>query len=108
MTAHHDVLDRADVRTQRDHIRALLLAGRPDLVRRLEVGSRGALMIPLPGRGSIEIGRMRRRGRSRWVVVAPDGDRVQIREPSTLPAVAGAALTALAALDGPRSSAPSC
>lgn len=108
MTAHHDVLDRTDVRTQRDHIRSLLLAGRPDLSKRLEVGPRGALMIPLPGRGSIEIGRMRRRGNPRWVVVSPDGDRVEIREPSTLPAVARAALTALAALDGPRPSAPSC
>lgn len=108
MTAHHDVLARSDVRTQRDHIRALLLADRPDLSRRLEIGPRGALMIPLPGRGSIEIGRMRRRNSPRWVVVAPDGDRVQIREPSTLPAVARAALTALAALDGSRSCLPSC
>lgn len=108
MTAPHDVLDRADVRRQRDHIRELLLAGRPDLSRRLEVGARGALIIPLPGSGSIEIGRMRRRGSPRWVVVAPDGDRVRIREPSTLPAVARAALAALAALDGPRSPVLSC
>lgn len=102
MTARHDVLGPPEVRDERDHIRALLLAGRPDLSRRLHTGPSGALLIPLPGGGGIEIGRMRRRGRSRWVVVAPDGDRALIREPATLAAVAGTALAALGGRDGDR------
>ena len=84
---------------ERERIRALLLSGRPDLSRRLQTGPSGALLIPLPGAGGIEIGRMRRRGRARWVVVAREGDRTRVREPATVAAVADTALAALACHD---------
>lgn len=100
------------LRGERDRIHALLLADRPELSRRLQTGPSGALLIPIPG-GGIEIGRMRRRGRTRWVVVAREGDRTRIREPATVAAVAAAALAALPGGDsgpGPRplSSRASC
>lgn len=81
--------------TERETIRALLLERRPDLDRRLLVGPSGALLIPLPTGRSIEIGRMRRRGRSRWVVVTPTADGAALREPATLGAVVRTALSAL-------------
>ncbi|MGO1227966.1 MAG: hypothetical protein ACTMH5_14120 [Brachybacterium sp.] len=80
---------------ERETIRALLLEGRPDLERRLLVGPSGALLIPLPTGRSIEIGRMRRRGRARWVVVTPSADGATLREPTTLGTVVRAALSAL-------------
>ena len=80
---------------ERERLRALLLERRPSLEGRLVVGPSGALVIPLAGGGSIEIGRMRRRGTPRWIVVAPDGDGARVREPATLPAVAREALRAL-------------
>lgn len=82
---------------ERERIRALLLAGRPDLARRMHEGPSGALVIPLPTGRSIEIGRMRRRGTARWVVVTPIDDQARLREPTTLHSVAR---TALAALEG--------
>lgn len=82
---------------EREAIRALLLEHRPELDRRLVTGPSGALVIPLIGGRSIEIGRMRRRGAARWVVVAPSADGAVLREPQTLRAVAR---TALGALDG--------
>lgn len=84
------------VRAERERIRALLLAQRPELGARLVVGPSGALVIPLRSGGSIEIGRMRRRGAPRWVVVAPAADGVSVREPATPRAIAR---TVLAALD---------
>ncbi|QNN83227.1 hypothetical protein H3H54_06310 [Brachybacterium sp. Z12] len=80
---------------EREAIRALLLERRPDLAHRMLVGPSGALVIPLQARGSVEIGRMRRRGSVRWVVVTPSADGALLREPSTLDAVARAALDAL-------------
>src|SRR5699024_8446717 len=80
---------------ERERIRELLLSGRPDLSRRLQTGPSGALLIPLPAGGGIEIGRMRRRGRARSVVVARRGGRTRVRAPATLAAVAEPALAAL-------------
>ncbi|GAA4524405.1 hypothetical protein GCM10023160_15840 [Brachybacterium paraconglomeratum] len=80
---------------ERETIRALLLEHRPDLERRLLVGPSGALLIPLPTGRSIEIGRMRRRGTARWVVVTPSADGARLREPSTLSAVVRVVLGAL-------------
>ncbi|MDN6329579.1 MAG: hypothetical protein ACTHV2_00445 [Brachybacterium sp.] len=87
---------------ERDTIRALLLEHRPDLDSRLLVGPSGALLIPLPTGRSIEIGRMRRRGRSRWVVVTPSADGAALREPTTLGAVARTALGALREVEAQR------
>ncbi|MFC7373753.1 hypothetical protein ACFQS2_15335 [Brachybacterium sp. GCM10030267] len=81
---------------EREQIRDLLVGERPDLAQRMQVGPSGALVIPLPTGGSIEIGRMRRRGAARWVVVSPEADRARLREPASVGAVAR---TALAALD---------
>ncbi|WP_394214393.1 hypothetical protein [Brachybacterium vulturis] len=81
--------------TERETIRTLLLARRPDLDRRLLVGPSGALLIPLPTGGSIEIGRMRRRGEPRWVVVSPSADGAMLREPASIGAVVRTALGAL-------------
>ena len=87
------------VRDEREHLRALLLQRRPTLAGRLVVGPSGALVIPLAGGASIEIGRMRRRGTARWVVVAPTGDGARVREPATLRSVVQVALTALDAAE---------
>ncbi|WP_246956407.1 hypothetical protein [Brachybacterium sp. Marseille-Q7125] len=87
---------------ERESIRALLLERRPSLARRLSVGPSGALVIPLPGGGSVEVGRMRRRGAARWVVVAPTADApggVKVREPHTLGGITRAVLTALDSTD---------
>lgn len=80
---------------EREVIRALLLERRPALEGRLVVGPSGALLIPLPTGRSIEIGRMRRRGTVRWVVVTPSADGASLQEPRTLAAVVRTALGAL-------------
>lgn len=67
---------------EREQIRALLLEQRPDLEQRMLVGPSGALVIPLHAGGSIEIGRMRRRGRARWVVVSPSAAGAVLQEPA--------------------------
>lgn len=87
---------------EREEIRALLLEHRPELDRRLVVGPSGALVIPLAAGRSIEIGRMRRRGAARWVVVAPTADGTILREPRSLGAVARTALGALDGIAAPR------
>ncbi|WP_422117180.1 hypothetical protein [Brachybacterium sp. UNK5269] len=90
--------DRIEVSTaaaERAQIRALLLERRPDLRQRLHDGPSGALLIPLPTGRSIEIGRMRRRGAARWVVVFPTTDGARLREPTSLGSVVRAALAAL-------------
>src|SRR5699024_779473 len=89
MTAGDHVLTGPEARDERERIRELLLSGRPDLSRRLQTGPSGALLIPLPAGGGIEIGRMRRRGRARWVVVARRGGRARGREPATRAAPVG-------------------
>ncbi|ASK66724.1 hypothetical protein CFK39_13920 [Brachybacterium avium] len=88
--------------TERETIRALLLERRPDLDRRLLVGPSGALLIPLPTGRSIEIGRMRRRGEPRWVVVTPTADGAALREPTSLGAVVRTALGALREVEARR------
>lgn len=80
---------------EREVIRALLLEQRPELGRQLVVGPSGALVIPLPAGRSIEIGRMRRRGRARWVVVTPSADGAALREASGPGAVVRTVLGAL-------------
>lgn len=85
----------SSVRDEREHLRALLLEKRPELAGRLVEGPSGALVIPLAGGGSVEIGRMRRRGAPRWVVVSPAGDGARVREPATLRSVARETLNAL-------------
>lgn len=79
---------------EREKIRALLLELRPELAQHLQVGPSGALLISLPARRGIEIGRMRRRGRARWVVVIPEADGATLREPTSLRSAARIALTA--------------
>src|SRR5690625_7454218 len=93
------VLTGPEARDERERIRELLLSGRPDLSRRLQTGPSGALLIPLPAEGGIEIGRMRRRGRARWVVVARRGGRTRVRVTASLADVAGAAEAAPAGRD---------
>ncbi|ATG52428.1 hypothetical protein CFK38_13545 [Brachybacterium vulturis] len=88
--------------TERETIRALLLERRPDLDHRLLVGPSGALLIPLPAGRSIEIGRMRRRGEPRWVVVSPSADGATLREPTSLGAVVRTALSALREVEARR------
>lgn len=80
---------------ERETIRALLLERRPDLERRLLAGPSGAVLIPLTAGRSIEIGRMRRRGAVRWVVVTPTADGAALQEPSTLSGVVHTVLGAL-------------
>src|SRR5690625_6716155 len=95
------VLTGPEARDERERIRELLLSGRPDLSRRLQTGPSGALLNPLPAGGGIEIGRMRRRGRPRWVDEAGRRGRTRVRDPATLAAEAEAALAALACHDHP-------
>lgn len=77
---------------ERQQIYAHIVEQRPDLARRIQFGPSGALVVAVgPGR-SVEVGRMRRRGRARWVVVSPAADRAQVREPVSTSAVARAAI----------------
>lgn len=91
--------DSTALSAQRDAILRLLLARHPALQRRLREGASGALSIDLPGGRTIEIGRMRRRGEVRWVVVSPrvTGPRGQVRvaDATTIAGVVRAALQAL-------------
>ncbi|MDN5686301.1 MAG: hypothetical protein L0G94_06385 [Brachybacterium sp.] len=79
---------------EREQIRAHLLDLRPELATVIEFGPSGALLLPLPGGRAIEIGRMRRRGRARWVVVSPEADGARLREPRSLSSAAHLALAA--------------
>jgi hypothetical protein len=95
---------------EREQIRALLLERRPDLARHLQVGPSGALLLPTAAGRGIEIGRMRRRGRARWVVVVPEADGARLREPTTVRSAARIALAAwehdAAAHDAERDAVP--
>lgn len=96
---------------EREEIRALLLEHRPELARYLQVGPSGALLLPLAAGRGIEVGRMRRRGRTRWVVVVPEADGARLREPASLSAAARIALAAWdrglgAAVSSPRGEHP--
>lgn len=94
-----DLHDRSTLTAQRDAIRRLLINSRPALAHRVHEGPSGALTIGLPGGGTIEIGRMRRRGDPRWVVVAPCGShlpgRVRITDSRTATGIVRAVLRAL-------------
>lgn len=79
---------------EREKIRAHLLDLRPELATVIELGPSGALLLPLPAGRAIEIGRMRRRGRARWVVVSPEADGARLREPTSLRSAARIALVA--------------
>lgn len=79
---------------EREQIRALLLEQRPELAQYLQVGPSGALLLPMAAGRGIEIGRMRRRGRARWVVVVPEADGARLREPASLSSAARIALDA--------------
>lgn len=91
--------DGTALTAQRDAILRLLLARRPALECRLREGASGALSIDLPGGRTIEIGRMRRRGEVRWVVVSPRmtglHDQVRVTDATTVIGVVRAALRAL-------------
>lgn len=91
--------DGSTLAEQRDAIRRLLISTRPALTHRLHEGPSGALTITLPGGGTIEIGRMRRRGGPRWVVVAPCASdlpgRVRITDSRTAPGIVRAVLRSL-------------
>lgn len=79
---------------EREQIRALLLEQRPELAQFLQVGPSGALLLPMAAGRGIEIGRMRRRGQARWVVVVPEADGARLREPASLLTAARIALAA--------------
>lgn len=84
---------------EREEIREALLLSRPELSDRISTGPSGSLTIPRPGGTCVEIGRMRRAGRVRWVVVASDGGRPTVLEAES---AAHAARLAIAALSAPR------
>ncbi|ATG55223.1 hypothetical protein CFK41_10970 [Brachybacterium ginsengisoli] len=79
---------------EREQIRALLVERRPELAALLQVGPSGALLLPTTAGRGIEVGRMRRRGRSRWVVVVPEVEGARIREPASVHAAARVAAEA--------------
>lgn len=80
---------------QRETIRTALLLARPELAGRLEEGPSGAVVIPLEHGRAVEIGRMRRSGAARWVVVWPEGGRARMHEAGGAHEAARAALVAL-------------
>ncbi|EWS80637.1 hypothetical protein BF93_01940 [Brachybacterium phenoliresistens] len=82
---------------EREEIRRALLRSRPELSGRISTGPSGSLTIPRPGGACVEIGRMRRAGRVRWVVVASDGDRPSVLEVESAAHAAGLAIAALSA-----------
>ncbi|APX31429.1 hypothetical protein BH708_00335 [Brachybacterium sp. P6-10-X1] len=82
------------VQDERERIRAHLLDLRPELAALIEVGPSGALLLPLSAGRAIEIGRMRRRGRARWVVVSPEADGARLRDPTSLLSAARLAVAA--------------
>lgn len=79
---------------EREQIRALLVQRRPELAALVQVGPSGALLLPTTAGRGIEVGRMRRRGRVRWVVVVPEADGARIREPASVHAAARVAAEA--------------
>lgn len=84
MLPMRDTVDPADAFFQRESIRRTLTDARPELDRRIVEGPSGALVIDLPAGGSIEIGRLRRHGITRWVVVTPSDEGAVVHEPTSL------------------------
>lgn len=97
MTLTAPTAPRDRVHHERERIRALLARERPELARRVVAGPSGALIVPLPDGRSLEVGRLPRRGATRWVIVVPQGDRVRVREPRSIPALVAAVLEELGA-----------
>jgi len=93
------ILDRSSGRSpaevERDRILEGLLEARPALAARISRGPSGALTIPLTGGRHVEIGRLPRRGRARWVVVSPAGEGAVVHEPRGTAALVRAVLRAL-------------
>lgn len=75
---------RDEAAVDRERIRSRLLRRRPSLRHRLLIGPSGALTIPVSGDRAIEIGRMRRSGVPRWVVVEPMEEGAAVHEPASL------------------------
>lgn len=95
--------------TQRAAIRRHLLEQRPGLGHALLEGPSGSLLIALPG-GTIEIGRLPRRGTTRWVAIVPaphqGPGRVSILDAATPRQLAVTAIRAADRLASGISSAP--
>lgn len=85
-----------EARFERDRIRRALLAARPSLAARLALGPTGALTVPLPRGRAIEVGRMRRSGIARWVVVEPLGDGARVHQLASVEDCVRIVLAALA------------
>lgn len=88
------------VAREREEIRSTLLRSRPELAGRIGTGPSGSLTIPRPGGAGVEIGRMRRSGRARWVVVASDGGPPAVRTAASAQHAARLALAALSVAQG--------
>ena len=84
MSSLSSITEHRRMTRERERIREALVRGRPELARRIVDGPSGALVIPLAGGRSIEIGRLPRRGGSRWVVVTPRDDGAHVHEPRSL------------------------
>lgn len=80
---------------EREQIRRSLLRQRPALGTRLATGASGALVIPVCAQRSVEIGRMRRCGLARWVVIEPMAEGARVHEPASLEDCVRIALAAL-------------
>lgn len=80
---------------ERQQIHAQILRRRPAVEGRIHLGPSGALVVAVGAGQCVEIGRMRRRGKARWVVVSPAADRVQVREAGTIDAIIRAAVAAI-------------
>ncbi|WP_347041519.1 hypothetical protein [Brachybacterium nesterenkovii] len=96
---------RSDAHGERERIRRALLARRPALAARLVEGPSGALTVPVGQGRAIEVGRMRRLGRPRWVVVEPMEEGAKVHEPAGIGDCARIVLAALARRRMPRASA---
>lgn len=86
---------RSEALGERERIRRELLRRRPSLSASLHEGASGALTIPVGGGRAIEVGRMRRGGRPRWVVVEPLETGARVHAPAALEDCAVVALAAL-------------
>lgn len=70
----------ASVGRERDRILALLRRHHPELAARTVAGPSGSLLVSRPDGSIVEIGRLPRGGRSRWVVVVPTATGAEVRE----------------------------
>lgn len=98
---HHDTR-ASEALGEREHIRRTLLRLRPSLSARLHEGPRGALTVPVGAGRSIEVGRMRRLGHPRWVVIEPLEEGAKVHAPASLDDCARIVIAALGRLRDPR------